>query len=261
MKEVSQSSPQGAPAALLNGLAILEAFSQHEPALSVTEIAERVGLHKSTVSRVLHGLANEGYVLRDGHAGKYQLDLRVLRLAAPLMAELDARIAAHPHLELLSRATEETAALALWNGKNVVVVDQVASPHQVKHTASVGTQYNRWQSSAVRTVLSQLPIDEVRALVAHGHVDLSPAQLSESEIDAELERVQRLGYAINEGATTPEEFGVSSPIFDTRGQILGGIVVSAPLSRVKNEGKAERLADQVKQAAAAVTARLGAPAS
>ena len=113
----AQTSPQGAPAALLNGLAILESFSAASPSLTVTQIAEKVGLHKSTVSRVLQGLAEAGYVVRDSRSGKYQLGLRVLRIAAPLMADLDVRVAARPYLEELSAETEETAALALWNGK------------------------------------------------------------------------------------------------------------------------------------------------
>ena len=53
---------QGAAASLLNGLAVLEAFSVQNPVLGVTEIAQRVGLHKSTVSRILSGLTEAGYV-------------------------------------------------------------------------------------------------------------------------------------------------------------------------------------------------------
>lgn len=56
---------QGAAASLLNGLAVLEAFTVKNSVLGVTEVAQRVGLHKSTVSRILGGLAEAGYVQRD----------------------------------------------------------------------------------------------------------------------------------------------------------------------------------------------------
>ena len=254
------ASPQGAPAALLNGLAILESFSASTPSLTVTQIAEKVGLHKSTVSRVLQGMAEAGYVLRDAGSGKYQLGLRVLRLAAPLMADLDARVAARPYLEQLSAQTEETAALVLWNGKNTVVVDQVASPHQVKHTASVGTQYGRWQSSTVRVVLAHLPEEEVERLLENGDIELSPDGPAREQVPVELKTILEQGYAVNYGQTTPEEFGAAAPIYDLQGTILGGLVISAPLSRVQNQNKSDFLIEKLRVAAEAVTTRLGNPA-
>ena len=63
--EPNSRQPQGAPAALINGLSILESFSIKRPSLGVTEISEIVGLHKSTVSRMLNGLAELGYVRRE----------------------------------------------------------------------------------------------------------------------------------------------------------------------------------------------------
>lgn len=253
------TSRQGAPAALLNGLAILESFSSVAPSLTVTQIAANVGLHKSTVSRVLQGMAEAGYVLRDPGTGKYQLGLRVLRLAAPLLADLDARVAARPYLEHLSTETQETAALTLWNGKNAVVVDQVASPHQVKHTASVGTQYDRWQSSSVRVVLAHLPKEEVMRLLESGEVRFSDGNPDREQVSEELQAIMEKGYAINYGQTTPEEFGIAAPIYDLQGSILGGLVVSAPLSRVEHQGRSEFMIQKLKEAAAAVTMRLGKP--
>src|SRR5699024_2689700 len=108
--------PQGAPAALLNGLAILESFSIRRPALGVTEISEIVGLHKSTVSRMLHGLAELGYVQRERDGGRYRLGLSVLELSAPLLADLDIRDAGLEYLEQLTEVTGETSALGVWSG-------------------------------------------------------------------------------------------------------------------------------------------------
>lgn len=72
------SQVQGAAASLLNGLAVLEAFSVQSPVLGVTEVAQRVGLHKSTVSRILGGLTEAGYVQRDEETGRYRLGLGLL---------------------------------------------------------------------------------------------------------------------------------------------------------------------------------------
>ena len=74
--QTTTDKPQGAAASLLNGLTVLEAFSVAKRSLlGVTEISELVGLHKSTVSRMLSGLDEAGYVQRDEETGRYRLGL------------------------------------------------------------------------------------------------------------------------------------------------------------------------------------------
>ncbi|MGT2463525.1 IclR family transcriptional regulator [Sinomonas atrocyanea] len=252
----SDDAPQGAAASLLNGLGVLEAFSIEKPVLGVTEIAQKVGLHKSTVSRILTGLAEAGYVQRDEATGRYRLGLGLLALSGPLLADLDVRRAALPYLEELTERTGETSALAVWNGQEAVVVEQVPSPHQVKHTASIGTRYNKFASSSVRVFLAGLAESAVRELVGSGAVLVGAPFDSDAAAAAELVAVEKAGVAVNDGATTPEEFGVSAPVWDYRGRMAGCVTASAPRTRVQGE-VADELAAAVMQAAAGVSARLG----
>ncbi|MGO1181519.1 MAG: IclR family transcriptional regulator [Micrococcaceae bacterium] len=260
MTERSTPAPQGAAASLLNGLNVLEAFTPAHPVLGVTEISERVGLHKSTVSRMLQGFAEAGYVQRDETTGRYRLGLGLLGLAAPLLADLDVRRAALPHLERLTEATGETSGLSLWNGTEAVVVEQVDSPHQVKHSAHIGTRYNRWASSSVRVFLSTMDIDQVHALVASGDIIVSDHDRENGGFAAPEEHLRQVhddNLAINDGQTTYEEFGVSTAIHDYRGRLAGCITVSAPRSRVQHLELKDLLVDSVRAAATAVSARLG----
>ena len=143
---------------------MLETFSITEPLLGVTEIAGRVGMHKSSVSRILAVLEQVHYVERDPESGRFRLGLGVIGLAGPLLADLDVRRAAHPALERLSQRTGETAALLVWNGSETVVVEQVASTHQVKHTSAIGTRYDSADSASVQVFLAALPAGEVLRL-------------------------------------------------------------------------------------------------
>src|SRR3954470_15428960 len=118
---------------LQNGIAVLRAFTVDEPVQGVSEIAAKVGLHKSTVSRILATLELEGLVERDPTTRRFRLGLGVIGLAGPLLADLDVRRIAYPVLLDLARRTGETAALMLWDGGESVCVEQVPSSHQVKH--------------------------------------------------------------------------------------------------------------------------------
>lgn len=256
--EPNSRQPQGAPAALINGLSILESFSIKQPSLGVTEISEIVGLHKSTVSRMLNGLAELGYVQREQTGGRYRLGLSVLGLSAPLLADLDIRAAGLEHLEHLTELTGETSALGVWGDGGTIVVEQVASPHQVRHTQPIGNRYNMWHSSSVRVMLAYQPLKAVHQLIETGKIIVPAEGITRETIETELEKIRNDGYAINEGGTTPEEFGVSAVVRDLRGTATGCVILSAPTSRVQFKDCAGDLQDAVLQTARDISARLGA---
>ena len=256
--ERSPQEKQGAAASLLNGFTVLEAFSTSDrPLLGVTEIAEIVDLHKSTVSRMLAGLSEAGYVQRDESTGRYRLGLGVIGLAGPLLAELDIRRAAAPHLEAMTEATGETSALAVWNRTEAIVVEQFASPHQVKHSASIGTRYTRLASSSVRIFLAELPAAEADELLRAHDFGIEDYSGPEHPVHQELASARADGIALNDGLTTVDEYGVSAPVRDYRGELVGCLTASAPRSRVQHLGTQEVLRLAVLEAAAQVTARLG----
>ncbi|RAN76146.1 ArsR family transcriptional regulator [Bacillus sp. SRB_336] len=259
-QQVSENT-QGVAASLLNGLAVLEAFSIESPVLGVTEIANRVNLHKSTVSRILNGLTETGYIQRDEETGRFRLGLGLIMLSGPLLADLDVRRAALPYLEDLTADTRETAAISVWNGKEAIVVEQVASPHQVKHSAAIGTRYARYESSSVRILLAELPPAEALRLLGNGTITIEADSRAPQPVAAHLEQLRETGYAVNDGYTTDEEYGVSAPVRDYRGIAVGCVTVSAPRSRVYKRQSTDELASAVRKAAEQVSERLGASPS
>ncbi len=241
--------------ALLNGLSVLQAFSMGEPVLGVTEISRLVDLHKSTVSRILATLEQAGYVERESDGGRFRLGLGLIALAGPLLADLDVRRAAHPVLQHLTARTTETSALMIWNGHEAVVVEQVASPKQVKHTAAIGTRYDTYESSSVQVFLAELPVGAVERLFERHLLGPHDPATLEGYLD-DLARVRKQGYAINNGRTSVEEVGIAAPVRDHRGVALASVLLSAPRFRV-SPTMLEPLAHNVLDAAAAVSARLG----
>jgi len=245
------------PSVLLNGLRVLESFSITEPVLGVTEIARKVDLHKSSVSRILATLEKAGYVERDDSSGRFRLGLGLIALTGPLLANLDVRRMAHPELAALTQRTGETSALMVWNGHEAVVVEQVSSPKQVKHTASVGTRFDTYQSSSVQVFLAEMPVAEVQRLFER-RLLVGP---DDDAVDAYLDELRdsrERGFAVNDGRTSIEEVGISAPVYDHRGELVAAIMLSAPRFRVP-PAMLESFGRAVADAAARVSARLGSP--
>lgn len=242
---------------LKNGLAVLRAFSVEEPLLGVSEIASRVALHKSTVSRILATLELENLVERDSATRRFRLGLGVIAMAGPLLADLDVRRVAYPILHDLSRRTGETAALMVWDGGEAVCVEQVPSSHQVKHTTPLGTRYNTAASSSVQAFLARLDPFVVRSFLMKGTIDLPG--LTEAALEAYLVRLREVaeqGFAVNYGETSLEEVGVAAPVSDHRGEPVAAVLLSAPRFRVSTE-QLSTFAEAVTTAAQNVTSRLG----
>lgn len=242
---------------LKNGLAVLRAFSVDEPVQGVSEIATRVGLHKSTVSRILNTLELEELVERDPTTRKFRLGLGVIALAGPLLANLDVRRVAYPVLVELSRRTSETVALMVWDGGEAVCVEQVPSRHQVKHTTPLGTRYQDAASSSVQIFLAHQDTFTVRTQLMNGAI--SYPGLDQAGLDAyvaRLEGVVERGYAVNYGETSLEEVGVATPVFDHRGELCAAVLVSAPKFRVSHE-QLSSLGEAATDAARDISARLG----
>jgi IclR family acetate operon transcriptional repressor len=101
---------------LVNAIAVLRSFTADEPLLGVTEIANRIGLHKSTVSRILATFEQEHLVERDAETRRFRLGLGLIAVAGPLLADLEERRVAYPVLRELAEQTGETSALMDWNG-------------------------------------------------------------------------------------------------------------------------------------------------
>jgi IclR family transcriptional regulator, acetate operon repressor len=253
----NQSSNDSSITALKNGLAVLCAFSVEKPLQGVSEIAVNLGLHKSTVSRILGTLEQLDLVERDPATRRFRLGLGLIALAGPMLANLDVRRVAYPVLVELSRRTAETAALMVWDGRGAVCVEQVPSRHQVKHTTPLGTRYHDAASSSVQVFLAQQDSVQVRALLMNGTITYP--SLDSDGLDAYLARLQGAvarGYAVNYGETSLEEVGVAAPVFDHRGEPVAAVLVSAPRFRIST-AKLDMIGDLTLDASRAIRNRLG----
>ena len=245
---------------IVNAIAVLRSFTADEPMLGVTEIASRVGLHKSTVSRILATFEQEHLVERDPDSRRFRLGLGLIAVAGPLLAELEERRVAYPVLRELTERTGETSALMVWNGSESMCVEQIASRQQVKHTTPLGARYSDALSASVQIFLAAEQPERVSALLRSGTITLPG--LDDHSVEAYLQRLAEVGecgWAINYGETSIEEVGIAAPVYDHRGDIVASVLIPAPKFRVSPD-TLQSLGEACSSAARVVTQRLGGAA-
>lgn len=239
---------------------VLRCFTVEQPLQGVTEIAVQVGLHKSSVSRILATLEKEQIVERDEPSRKFRLGLGLLSVAGPLLADLDVRRLGLPALRDLTERTGESSALLVWNAGEAVTVEQVVSPHQIKHTIPLGTRFGDAESASVQIFLAGMPPEHVRGLLRAGHPTLRHCNAATIEqYLRQLPSATNRGYTVNHGRTLPDEVGIAAAIHDHRGDLVAAVLLAAPAYRVDADMVAD-LGAATLEAAAEISRRMGGPA-
>ena len=241
--------------------ALLLALGESHGEAGVTELARRLGLHKSTASRLLATLEKRGLVEQDDETGRYRLGLVVIRLAEKAERTLDLRAIAMPELDRLARATHETTGLGVADGDQFLTVAQADGPNLVAMSDWTGRGVPIHSVAAGKVLLAAMPEREILKLVRRGLDRFTDRTITQLEpLLEELARVRRRGYATAFGEFEAGLNGVAAPVHDARGQVTAAVDVWGPAFRITPPRMPE-LVQQVRASAAAVSVRLGGTAA
>ena len=213
--------------------ALLLALGESHGEAGVTELARRLGLHKSTASRLLATLEKRGLVEQDEESGKYRLGLVVIRLAERAERTLDLRSIAMPELDRLARATRETTGLGVLDGDQLLTVAQADGPNLVAMGDWTGRCVPVHSVAGGKVLLASLPEREVLRLVRRGLDRFTDKTIVNLEpLLEELARVRRRGFATAFGEFDAGLNAVAAPVHDARGQVIAAVDVWGPAFRV-----------------------------
>ncbi len=143
---------------LSRGLDVLEALARaSERELGPSAIAQRVGLDKATVTRLLRTLVEGGYVVQDEASRRYRLTGRILWLAHGVAARIDLRSVALPHLTALRDELGETVHLGVMEDLRVVYVDKLEADNSIQLVSAIGQTMPLHSTSLGKAMLAALP--------------------------------------------------------------------------------------------------------
>jgi DNA-binding IclR family transcriptional regulator len=207
-------------------LAVLDVLAA-EPALGTNEIARRTGATASTVSRQLGTLVESGLVERVAATGQYRLGIRFVELATTVLARLDVRIVAHPHLETLIAEVGETATLSVPGDPDAVTIDVVRSPQYVQGAPHLGRPSIAHATAAGKVMLAFTDAQPIGPLTAYTDRTITNPR----ELAAELQQIKRRGWG---DAYEEREQGlnaIAAPVWSNDGELAGIVALQGPIPR------------------------------
>lgn len=222
--------------AVERALRILLCFSRATPELSMTQISEQVGLHKSTVHRMLTTLEQMRFVERDALSGMYRPGIALVQMAFLTLEHNDLRRIALPYMRKLSQKHRETVDLSLMEGADVIFVDSVESPQRVKLAPSTGQRAPAFCTASGKAILAFYPDDYIRQILDQGMPIHSPATITTPEqFFQDIALVRRDGYSISEQELEPSISAISAPIFSGRRAPEASLAIVGPAYRLTRE--------------------------
>jgi DNA-binding IclR family transcriptional regulator len=200
---------------------------------TVTELARNIGSSASVVHRILTALRRQGFVEQDPFSERYRLSWTVLKLSRSLIERSDVREMALPHIRRLTNEIGETVTLSVRVGFDRVLIEQVIPDQEVHWRAPIGSISPLYAGATGKVLLAYMR--EADAARFFAEVELRSltdhTAAGQADLELELSRIRRDGYALGDRDRVADVAGASVPIFEADGRVNFALSVAGPAQR------------------------------
>lgn len=233
LQEIPSSASEHHEPRFLRALHVLDAISRSPTGVTLAHLSEQLHIPKATLMRLLQALEDEGYLLR-------QFDRQAFTLG-PAMAGLSLRAMQNgavaqryrPVLTQLVQRLGETCNLTASGGDSVVYLDRVETSHPLRMTLATGTRVPLHCTASGKLFLAEMPAQARNALLEQLTLSrMTDQTLCEIQLlKAELERIKRQGYGVDNEEFIRGMVAVAVPVRDLHGHCVAAVACHAPTAR------------------------------
>ncbi len=208
-------------AAFSKFMAVMQAVADAAEPPSVAALVRACGYPRPTVYRIVAALTEQGMLAET--AGVYRLGTRLLSLASRAWSQFDLRQELATELHALRDATGETVHLSVPAGTEMIYIEKLESPGPVRMVSRIGSAVALHSSAVGKAYLAALDAATRKQVVSRLPIDIG---VSLSVLDAEIARVQRMGYAIDNEENEAGIVCYGVALCDASGTPVAGVSVS-----------------------------------
>jgi DNA-binding IclR family transcriptional regulator len=208
----------------------------NRPNQSVSDLAARLGLSRSTTHRILQTLAAAGFLVQDGSSGRYELGSELVRLGRAAEARNALYSKADKHLRALTDSTKESTALFVKRDGSALILLGSDGPHAMRFNVNVGDSTSFNAGAGAKALLAFLPDADIEQVLS-GEL---PRYTENTIVDRdtlrhEIELIRARGWSFSDAEVTPDARAVGAPVFDIMGCVAASISVTSPATRMPSD--------------------------
>ena len=239
-------------------LDIIELLATAKEGLGVTEIGNNIGLHKSTVYRLLTALLNRGYIEKDPKTYTYKIGLKFIEISGLFLKKLELKTEALPFMRKLAEIIGQPVHLAILEGTEVVYIEKVELVNSIRMYSQIGRRVPVHCSAIGKILLTGLNPEALREVLENIKFEkFTPNTIiTKKELQREIESVKEKGWAVDNEEHEPNIRCIAAPIIDYTGKIIAAVSVSGE-SRIINLESDLKIAGHVIETAANISKRMG----
>ncbi len=246
---------------VIKALKLLTLFIEERHELSLQDIYKMTRIPKATAYRLLSSLEEEGFLRKiknSEHDIRYRLGLRLLELGNLVKEDLELRKVAFNHMKALCKEINEVVHLSICEDEEAIYIEKVESNQTIRLYTRVGKRLPLYVGSGPKLLLAYLPGHRQKEIISGMEFEgFTPNTITnEKQLYEELEKIQKQGFAISYGEQDIDTVGLSFPLRDYSGIVVGALGVTGPSMRFSDDRKVDIL-EKTKKAAEVISRDLG----
>jgi IclR family transcriptional regulator, pca regulon regulatory protein len=220
------------------GLAVLVCFTPKRPALGIAEIAEELGMSRSTTHRYVITLVALGYLEQSSRSRKYRLGAKVTDLGLAALNTIGLRELAAPYLEELRHRSACATSMSVLEGTDIVYLDHARILHRelgaLEASLQRGSRLPAYCTAMGKLLLANLALDEQRGLIGKMRLTKrAPNTItSEQGLLCELHEIRGEELAVNNEELWPDLLSIAAAVRNEAGEVVAAVSLTARSSRV-----------------------------
>jgi DNA-binding IclR family transcriptional regulator len=214
------------------GFQLLERLAMSDTPRGISELSREMDLTKSNVQRILATLGTLGYVDKDPQTSRYFATLKMWEYGNRVLQRGPIIRACASALKTLRAATQETTALCLLDGLDVVYVDKIESENPIRLSCPIGARLPAYATATGRVIAAFRPASAIDALVERYRTNVPNGAL---DLHSRFDEIRSKGYETSESGFRAGVNSIAVPIHEADGQVVASLAVTGPKERLPGE--------------------------
>ncbi|GAB7055116.1 MULTISPECIES: IclR family transcriptional regulator [unclassified Paenibacillus] len=236
---------------------ILREFSQNEPELGISQLSRRLGIAKSTVSRLIQILCEENMVVQNTETRKYHLSLTAFEIGSVVYNEMELCQIAFPLLKKMLSAVQAAIQMVTYDKGGIVYLLKLPEHRDGKILNVMGKRVPAHSTASGKVMLAFQDETEIsRVLSTHLKAFTNKTITCPDKLREELQRIRKKGYAVSHDEFSQGMSSVAVPVFDDYDSIIASICILRPTGQITN-ANIQPLLKEMRMYSRLITEQLG----